>query len=410
MTIRKREKKTEKFNYTGFEKEAVAKLRDGKGLTGADGALTGMISRILTLAMEEEIAEHLSQDEAPNRRNGHTQKKIRTGMGEIPVSPPRDREGTFQPHLIPKWQRTLAPEIEQQIFTLYAMGNSYDDIGMHLKQMYGVSYSTRMLSNLTDKVHDEIRTWKERALSKVYVAIFLDAIHYKVREDRKVITKAVYTVLGINCDGEREVLGLFIGAAEGARYWARVLENIKDRGVEDVFFFCVDGLTGFSEAITSIFPQSIVQRCIVHMVRTSLKYVSYKDYKEVCRDLKTIYQADEVEDALEQLEVFESKWMDKYPEVAEKWRKDWRELSPYFDYPEAIRRTIYTTNPVEALHRCMRKATKTKGAFVSEAALEKQLYLTLRYNQKKWNRRIRKWRDMARCFRIEFPDRFQPEE
>jgi transposase-like protein len=408
--IKKKRSKQEKFDYTDFEKEAVSKLRSGKGLTGKDGALTGMISRILTLAMDQEMTEHLAGKQEGNRRNGHTSKKVRTGLGEIPLAPPRDREGTFQPKMIPKWGRTLAPEIEQQIMTLYAIGNSYEDIRTHLQEMYGVDYSPRLLSNLTDQVFEEIRVWKSRALSSVYVTIYLDAIHYKVREDRRVITKAVYTVFGVTCDGEREVLGIHIGAAEGARHWARILEGIKDRGVEDVLFFCVDGLKGFSDAIAAVFPLSIVQRCIVHMVRTSLKFVSYKDYREVCKDLKKVYQADEMEGALEELERFEMKWLEKYPEVAEKWRKDWKELSPFFDYPEAIRRSIYTTNPVEALHRCMRKATKSKGAFVSDAALEKQLYLTLRYNKKKWNRKIRNWPDMARAYRTEFPDRFRPEE
>jgi putative transposase len=407
---KKKKNKEEGFDYTDFEREAVSKLRSGKGLTGKDGALTGMISRILTLAMDEEMSEHLSESDDGNRRNGHTSKRVRTGMGEIPIEPPRDREGTFSPQMIPKWQRTLAPEIEQQIMTLYSIGNSYEDIRTHLKEMYGVDYSPRLLSNLTDQVFEEIRAWKSRPLSSFYATIYLDAIHYKVREDRRIITKAVYTVLGVTCDGEREVLGIYIGAAEGARHWSRILESIKDRGVEDVLFFCVDGLKGFADAIGVVFPLSIVQRCIVHMIRTSLKFVSYKDYKEVCKDLKSVYQADEAEDALNQLGVFEMKWMDKYPEIAEKWRKDWRELSPFFDYPEAIRRSIYTTNPVEALHRCMRKATKSKGAFVSDSALEKQLYLTLRYNQKKWNRKIRNWPDMARAYRTEFPERFRPED
>ena len=399
------------FDYASFEKEAVSKLLAGKGLTGEGGALTGLINRIVTTAFESEISEHISNHSTgPNRRNGYTSKKIKTGLGELQINPPRDREGSFEPTIIKKWDRSLAPELESQILSLYAIGTSYQDISEHMKKMYGLSYSPSFISSVTDRVREEITEWKNRPLDEVYAIIYLDAIHYKVRENRQVKTKAVYSVLGITLEGEREVLGLFIGEAEGARYWAGVLENIKDRGVKDVFFFCVDGLNGFSKAIESVYPKSIVQRCIVHMVRTSLKYVSYKDYREVCKDLKLIYTQDSLEAALEHLENFKTKWKDKYPEIANKWEKSWGELSPFFDYPEPIRRVIYTTNAVESLHRCLRKATKTKGAFVSEQALEKQLYLTLKYNEKSWKRKIRSWPEMARTFRREFSDRFPEDE
>lgn len=395
------------FDYASFEKEAISKLRSGKGLTGEDGALTGLISRIIGAAFEGEIDDHLSQEpEGSNRRNGYTRKKVKTGLGSLQVSPPRDRNGSFEPEIIKKWDRNLAPELESQILSLYSIGTSYNDISEHMKRMYGVSYSSSFINSVTDRVLDEINTWKNRALDEVYAIIYLDAIHYKVRENRKVITKAVYTVLGVTLEGQREVLGLFIGESEGARYWARVLENIKDRGVKDVFFFCVDGLNGFGKAIEGIYPQSIVQRCIVHMVRTSLKYVSYKDYRDVCKDLKLVYTQDSVESAEEQLLRFRKKWNKEYPEIANKWEQSWAELSPFFDYPEPIRRAIYTTNAVESLHRCLRKVTKTKGAFVSEQALEKQLYLTLKHNKKSWSRKVRCWPEMARTFKREFTDRF----
>jgi len=406
--MKKRVKKTEKeFDYESFEQEAISKLRSGKGLTGEGGALTGLISRIITAAFEGEISEHLSDDGAlPNRRNGHTKKTIRTGLGPIEVHPPRDRNGSFEPELIKKWDRSLAPELEAQILTLYSMGTSYLDISEHMRKMYGVNYSASFINSVTDRVMDEITTWKNRALEEVYAIIYLDAIHFKVRENRQVVTKAVYTVFGVNLEGERDVLGLFIGQSEGARYWARVLENIKDRGVKDVFFFCVDGLNGFSETISSIFPRSIVQRCIVHMVRTSLKYVSWKDYREVCNGLKQIYTQDSLESAEEGLERFREKWKDRYPEIAEKWEKSWAELTPFFDWPDEIRRAIYTTNAVESLHRCLRKTTKTKGAFINEQALEKQLYLTLKNSTRTWKRKVRCWAEMARAFRREFSDRF----
>ena len=353
------------------------------------------------------MSDHLSSDDEPgNRRNGYTSKTVRTGLGPIEVNPPRDRNGSFEPELIKKWERSLAPELENQILTLYSIGTSYQDIGDHMRKMYGLNYSTSFISTITDRVIDEITTWKNRPLEEVYVIIYLDAIHFKVRENRQVVTKAVYTVYGVTLEGERDVLGLYIGQSEGARFWGRVLENIRDRGVKDVIFFCVDGLTGFSQTIENVFPRAIVQRCIVHMIRTSLRHVSWKDSREICSNLKQIYSQDSVEDAADQLERFKIKWNKKYPEIGEKWEKNWAELTPFFDYPDAIKRAIYTTNAVEALHRCLRKTTKTKGAFINEQALEKLLYLTLRHNTKSWKRRVRSWPEMARSFKRQFPDRF----
>ncbi|HMM53327.1 MAG TPA: IS256 family transposase [Burkholderiaceae bacterium] len=408
MTIKKKQKDESAFDYAAFEKEAIAGLTAGKGLIGENGVLTGLVGRLLKAAYEGEMDAHLEDPSTGcNRRNGYTEKTIRTSLGPVGVRPPRDRQGTFEPELIRKWDRSLAPELEQQVLHLYGIGNSYEDIQAHLKRMYGVNYSPSFLSHITDRVYEEIEQWRNRPLEERYFAIYLDAIHYKVRENRKVVTKAVYSVYGVAMDGERDVLGLFIGEAEGARHWARVLEHIRDRGVKDVFFFCVDGLGGFSEAIEGIFPAAITQRCIVHMVRTSLKFVSYRDYKEVCQGLRAIYTQDTAEAALEKLAEFKQCWQGKYPEIAAKWEKSWAELSPFFDQPEAVRRVIYTTNPVEALHRVLRKATKTKGAFISESALEKQLYLTLVHNQKSWKTKVRGWPDILRALRNHFPERFK---
>lgn len=408
MTIKRTKKEDAAFDYAAFEKEAIAGLTAGKGLIGEDGVLTGMIGRLLRAAYEGEISAHLAeQGTGDNRRNGHTEKTIRTGLGPVTVRPPRDRDGSFEPTIIKKWDRSLAPELEQQVLHLYGIGTSYEDIQAHLKRMYGVNYSPSFLSHITDRVYEEIEQWRNRPLEERYLAIYLDAIHYKVRENRKVVTKAVYSVYGVNMEGERDVLGLYIGEAEGARHWARVLENIRDRGVKEAFFFCVDGLNGFSEAIEGIFPAAITQRCIVHMVRTSLKFVSYRDYKEVCKGLRAIYTQDSAEAALGKLDEFKERWRGKYPEIAAKWEKNWAELSPFFDQPEALRRVIYTTNAVEALHRVLRKATKTKGAFISESALEKQLYLTLVHNQKSWKKKVRGWPDILRALRNHFPERFK---
>lgn len=406
--MKKQKKGTKKFDYDNFEKEAISKLRSGKGLTGEGGALTSLIKRIVEAALDEEMTTHLEETRSStNRRNGYTSKTIKTGLGEAQINPPRDRAGNFDPQILGKWERNLAPEIENQIISMYGIGSSYADISAHMKRMYGLSYSPSFISSVTDRVHDEIETWKQRALEEVYSIVYLDAIHFKVREDREVKTKAVYTVMGVDLEGNRDVLGIYIGQSEGAKHWGRVLENIKDRGVKDVLFFCVDGLKGFVKTIEQIYPKSIIQRCIVHMVRTSLKYVSWNEYKAVCKDLRAMYSKDSHESALDELDVFKNKWSNKYPEIATKWEKAWPELSPFFDYPQAIRRAIYTTNTVESLHRCLRKVTKTKGAFVNEKALEKQLYLALKYNEKTWKRRVRSWPELARTLRREFPQRIK---
>lgn len=404
--MKKKEQKP--FDYNSFEKEAIKKLRSGKGLTGEGGALTSLIGRILQAAYEEEIEDHISETKYDkNRRNGKTQKKLKTGLGEVDVEPPRDRLGSFEPQIVKKWERNIAPELEQQMLSLYAIGTSYNDISEHFKRMYGVTYSPSFITGITNKVIDEIEQWKSRPLEDVYAIVYLDAIHFKVRENRKVETKAVYTVFGVDLDGKRDVLGLYVGQSEGAKHWGRILENIRERGVEDVIFFCVDGLNGFSEVIQAVYPRSLIQRCIVHMVRTSVRHVNWKDLRAICKDLKIMYSKDDSGSALAELDRFDKKWGIKYPEIAKKWRKNWDELSVSFDYPKELRRATYTTNSVEALHRILRKSTKTKGAFVSEQALEKQLYLTLQYNKKSWQRGTRGWSAIIRVLKREFPDRIK---
>ena len=403
--MKKKKEKPGEFDFKSFEKEAIEKLKSGKGLTGKDGALTGLIKHILEAALDGEMEEHLNSTEDDNRRNGHTSKTVKTGLGAIEIQPPRDRKGGFDPKIIGKWQRNLAPEIECQILELYSLGTSYADIRDHVEKMYGIQYSTAFISRITDRINDEIEAWKTRPLESVYAIVFLDAIHYKVRENREVKTKAVYTVLGVDLEGNRDVLGLYIDGSEGARQWGRILEDIKQRGVEDVLFFCVDGLKGFSETIEAVYTQAIIQRCIVHMVRTSLKYVSWQDYKAICKDLRRVYNSSDRLTAEERLNEFGQIWDKKYPGIREKWESNWHELSAFFDYPEAIRKVIYTTNAVEALHRSLRKVTKTKGAFVSDKALEKQLYLALVHNEKSWKRRIRSWPTFARTIEREFGER-----
>jgi len=397
-------KKEDAFDYEKFEQEAISKLRAGKGLTGPDGALTGMIQRILQAALDGEMDDHVKKDR-PNRRNGYTDKQVQTSMGPVDIEPPRDRNASFEPKIVGKWERRIAPDIENQILSLYGMGNSYEDISSFIEQMYGVKYSTSLLSNVTDRIWDEVDHWRKRPLNSCYALIYLDAIHYKVRDTGRVVTKAIYTVFGVSLEGERDVLGLYIDQAEGARFWGRILEDVRDRGVEDVLFFSIDGLKGFSEVIQQVFPKSIIQRCIVHMIRTSLRYVSYKDYKEICKDLRTIYTATDEQQAKRALQVFADKWDPKYPEINKKWEANWVELSAFFDFSEDLRRMIYTTNAVEALHRLLRKTTKTKGALVNDNALIKILYLTLKHNEKTWKRRARNWPSILTTLRREFGER-----
>jgi len=403
----KKQKKGKPFDYESFERDAIEKLAQGKGLIGPEGALTGLIKRILEASLDGEMDAHLDMGETPNRRNGHTEKQVKTALGPIGISPPRDRLGSFEPVLLPKWERTLTPELEEQMVSMYSMGNSYEDIRGHMARMYGIEYSTGFISSVTDRVWQEVETWRNRPLLSMYAFVYLDAIHYKVREEGMVTTKTVYSVLGVDMEGNREALGLYIGQEEGAKHWGRVLESLRDRGVQDVLFFCVDGLKGFSEAIEGVFPQSIVQRCIVHMIRTSLKNVAYGDYKAICRDLRTVYAAPDRLSAEAALVVFGDKWDEKYPEIHQKWEESWLELSAYFDYPQAVRRVIYTTNAVEALHRQMRKVTKTKGAFVSEKALLKLLYLMLKYKRKSWERKVHAWAEVARVLQREFTERIE---
>ena len=292
---RKQTKKPEtNFDYTGFEEKAIRDLREGKDLVGKDGILTGMIQRIVNAALEGELDEHLvTQKEIgqKNRRNGHTSKQIDTSMGPVEIHPPRDRESSFEPQIVGKWDRQLGTGVDQQILHLYAAGNSILDIQYQLQKIYGLEYSAGTISMITDRVMDEVLSWQQRPLAPMYVAIFLDAIHYKIREDGKVQTNAIYTVFGVDVEGKRDVLGLYIGEHEGAQHWGRILEDIQKRGVVDVLFFCVDGLKGFKEAIQQVYPLSFVQRCIVHMIRTSVRFVSDKDVKKVCSDLRAIYGA-----------------------------------------------------------------------------------------------------------------------
>ena len=397
------------FNYGEFEKDAIAGLKGGKNLAGKDGVLTGLIQRIVNAALEGELDDHLVESKETgikNRRNGHTRKQVDTELGKAEIYPPRDRNGSFEPQIIGKWDRQLGTGLDHQILSLYSSGNSISDIQRQLQQIYGLEYSAGAISMVTDRVMDEVLSWQQRPLAALYVVIYLDAVHFKIREDGKVQTQAIYTVYGVDVEGARDVLGLYFGEHEGAQHWGRILEDIQRRGVEDVLFFCVDGLKGFKEAIGQVFPKSFIQRCIVHMIRTSVRFVSYKDIKKVCSDLRTIYSAADEHQAELALEVFEQTWGSKYKEIAPAWRANWNELMMFMQFGKDIRRVIYTTNAVEALHRQLRKATKTKGAWINPKGLIKQLYLNLKYQSKGWKKIVFGWVSIQRELIEYFGDRY----
>lgn len=407
--------KAEEFDYAAFEKDAIGKLMQGHDLIGSEGILKEIIGRIVHSALNGELENHLKEDKASddevrqsNRRNGHTKKKLKTSLGEIEIQPPRDRNGDFEPLLIGKWDRKLNSGLDGQIIALYSRGNSVEEIRNYVEEMYGASLSVGQISAITDKIWDDVMGWKQRPLKPFYVLLYLDAIVFRIREDGQVKTKAIYTVYGIDAQGQRDILDIHVGKGdgEGAKEWGRLLEKIRSRGVEDVLFFAVDGLQGFSQAIMEVFPHSIVQRCIVHMVRTSLKFVDDKDAKAIAKDLRLVYTAVDETGALHALDQFAHKWDAKYTEISEKWRADWNELTPFFQFNAPIRRLIYTTNAVEGLHRHMRKVTKTKGAFTNEKALLKLLYLNLVKNSESWKRSVFAWADIHRGLVREFGNRF----
>ena len=370
---------------------ALKAIQEGKPLLGKEGILTPLIKNLTEAALEGELDSHLGQEITTNRRNGKSQKTIKSLNGNFELRTPRDREGTFAPQLVKKHQTSLNDEIEQKIIAMYGVGLSYQDISGHLRDLYGLEVSTGTLSAITDKIIHTVKEWQARPLASIYPIVWLDAIHYKIRENGKVASKAVYTILGVNLEGRKEVLGLYISEHEGANFWLQVLTDLSNRGVHDILIACVDGLKGFPEAIESIFPNTEVQLCVVHQIRNSLKYVGSKNQKEFMTDLKRIYKASTKDLAASELDILADKWNDKYPIVITSWRNNWERLSQFFKYPEDIRRIIYTTNTIEAVHRQFRKLTKTKGAFPNQDSLLKLLYMGIQNASKKWTMPIHNW-------------------
>lgn len=397
-------------DWSKLAKEAISGLQSGKGLTGTNGAMAPLLKKILEASMEAEMDAHLDEDRPKNknRRNGHGSKRVKSSLGEVDVSTPRDRNGTFTPVVLPKRQTQLPDDLESKILGLYGLGMSYRDIRAHFLEMYSVVLSEATITRITDKVIPEIRSWQERPLESIYPIIWMDAIHFKVRDEGRVITRAVYSVLGLNMEGKRDILGLYLGYNESSKFWLQVLDDLRFRGVEDVFIACVDNLSGFKEAIESVFPQTEVQLCVIHQIRNSLKYLAHKDKKEFMVDLKAVYKASEELFAEQALLALEEKWNKKYPAIIRSWRKNWDYLSNYFKYPQAIRKVIYTTNSVEGYHRMVRKYTKSKGAFTSDLAVLKLVYLATINIQNTWVGRVNAWPTLINELSIFFDDRIKP--
>jgi putative transposase len=398
------------FDYASFEEEAIAGLQRGSGLLGTQGVLTNLVQRLVNAALSGEMQGHLACEKTANisnRLNGNKPKTIDTDSGKIDILTPRDRLGTYEPRLVGKWERQLGTGLDKQILMLYGNGNSCSDIRHQLRELYGLDYSEASISSVIEQVWNEVQSWQQRTLLPFYSVIFLDGMYFNTREDGKSASKVSYSVYGVDAQGNRDVLGIYIRPSEGALEWGRILEDLRKRGVEDVLYFCVDGLKGFSNVISEVFPQATVQRCIVHMVRSSTRFVDDKDIKAVCKDLRRIYTAFDVTQAEIALEAFKVKWDKKYPEIYKSWKADWVDLIPFLDFSEHTRRMIYTTNAVEALHRQIRKVTKTKGSWVNDKALIKQIYLTLFYGQGGWNRKVFNWNSISRELLQTFGERFE---
>ncbi|AOF17967.1 transposase [Yersinia enterocolitica] len=373
-----------------FDK-ALKALQSGQALTGKDGILTPLIKQLTEAALAAELDSHLAQDLEANRKNGFGKKTIKAPTGRFELTTPRDRNGTFEPQLVKKHQTTLSDEIERKIIRMFALGMSYKDISQEIEDLYAFSVSSATISAVTDKVIPELKQWQQRPLEAVYPFVWLDAIHYKIRENGRYQSKAVYTVLALNLEGKKEILGLYLSENEGPNFWLSVLTDLQNRGVNDILIACVDGLTGFPEAINSIYPDTEVQLCVIHQIRNSIKYVASKHHKAFMADLKPVYRAVSKEAAETALDELEEKWGQQYPVVLQSWRRKWENLSHYFRYPATIRKVIYTTNAIESVHRQFRKLTKTKGAFPNENSLLKLLYLGLMNAQEKWTMPIQSW-------------------
>ncbi|KAB2887282.1 MAG: IS256 family transposase [Desulfobulbaceae bacterium] len=391
MAERKRREETPE--YKAMRDLAIEQLLSGKSLTGEGGVFAPMLKEFLDSALDGEMESHLDQEERSqgNKRNGKGNKVIKTSAGEIPIETPQDRHSSFDPQIIKKRETVLADHLAPKIIGLYGKGMSFRDISEEIKEMYDVEISAMTLSEITDRVIPKVKEWQNRPLDDVYPIVFMDAMHYKVRDNGRVVSRAVYNILAIDKEGRKDLIGMYLSESEGANFWLSVLTDLKSRGVKDILIACTDNLTGFTEAILGIFPQTEIQKCVIHQIRNSLKYIASKDQKSFMVDLKNVYKAATKSQAEMELLNLEEKWGKKYPVVIRSWHENWEELSAYFQYDEPVRKLIYTTNAVEGFHRQVRKITKTKGAFTNDMALMKLIYLAVQNISKKWTQPLQNW-------------------
>lgn len=407
-----------KKNRTPEENERRAKIRELlqvgniSSMEDIQNLFKETIAEFMENGLEAELDEELGYSkydyrnkETDNSRNGHSSKRLKTSFGDVDVSIPRDRKGEFEPQLLKKNQTSISQDVEEKILSMYAKGMTTTDIETHIHDIYGLEVSDTTISRITDKILPIVREWQQRPLESVYAIVFMDAIHYHVRSEGQIVKKAVYIAIGIDLDGHKDVLGMWVGENESAKFWATVLNGLRNRGVQDIFIACTDNLTGFSTAINAVFPKTDIQNCIIHQLRNSSKYVSYKDIKKLMADLKAVYAASDEQSALVALDEFEENWGKKYPKIAPSWRENWANLSTYFKFPQEVRRLIYTTNTIEGFNRQLRKVTKSKSVFPTDDSLLKMLYLAMMDITKKWTGRRMDWSMIHAQLTVYYGDR-----
>lgn len=413
MARRKRNESSERQalreSMEGFLKSNP--IRDGKDV---NSIMREMMSIILEGTLDGELDEELGYSkydyknkDTNNSRNGYSKKTMHTSYGDMDLDIPRDRNGEYEPHVIRKYQNTLTQDMEEKIISMYAKGMTTSDIESHFQELYGIDVSDSTISRITDKVLPIVKEWQERPLEEIYAVVYLDAIHFHVRSEGRIVKKAVYIALGLDLDGRRDVLGMYVGENESAKFWLSILNGLKNRGVKDILIACIDGLTGFPQAISAVFPDTEIQHCIIHQIRNSTKFVSYKDIKALMADLKRVYTAASEEVALMELDAFAEKWDIKYTTISKSWRENWATLSTYFKYPEEVRKIIYTTNTVEGFNRQLRKVTKNKSVFPTDDSLLKMLYLAAMDITRKWTGHRQNWGKIRAQLVIYFEERIK---
>lgn len=394
-------------DYAAMRDKALEQLRNGESLTGKGGAFAPLLKEFLEAALESEMSTHLNDSERSqgNKRNGRGSKRVKTIDGEIDIDTPQDRLSSFSPEIIKKRETVLADNLAPKIIGLYGLGMSLRDISNHIEEMYDVEISHNTLSEIIERIVPKVKEWQSRPLEPMYTIVWLDAMHYKVKDGGKTSSRAVYNVLAINKDGRKDLIGMYVSESEGANFWLSVLTDLKSRGMKDILIACIDNLNGFAEAIKSTFPEVIIQNCVIHQIRNSMKYIASKDQKEFMGDLKPVYQAPNLSMAEMKFDDLKEKWGKKYPVVISSWERNWDNLTSYFAYDEHIRKLIYTTNAIEGFHRQVRKVTKTKGVFPNDMSLLKLIYLAVQHISKKWTQPLQNWALTAQQLKIKFGDR-----